>query len=165
MTGEVTLTSQDGQEIKVAVDVIKQSKIVWQMLQDLGSEEANDEIEALPIPNVNYAILKKIITWCEKHKDDAPEEENFNEKKSTDNSLPKWDSEFLKVDQGTLFEIILAANYLDVPKLLDYACITVAEQIRGKSPEEIRKHFNIKNDFTEEEMERIKKENEWCEGN
>jgi len=103
MAGEVTLTSQDGQEIKVAVDVIKQSKIVWQMLQDLGSEDANDEIEALPIPNVNYAILKKIITWCEKHKDDAPEEENFNEKKSTDNSLPKWDSEFLKVDQGTLF--------------------------------------------------------------
>ena len=38
-----------------------------------------------------------------KHKDDAPDEENFNEKKSTDNSLPKWDSEFLKVDQGTLF--------------------------------------------------------------
>merc|ERR1711976_1075088 len=110
MAGEVTLTSQDGQEIKVAVDVIKQSKIVWQMPQDLGSEDANDEIEALPIPNVNYAILKKIITWCEKHKDDAPEEENFNEKKSTDNSLPKWDSEFLKVDQGTLFEIILAAN-------------------------------------------------------
>ena len=50
---------------EVAVDVIKQSKIVWQMLQDLGSEDANDEIEALPIPNVNYAILKKIITWCE----------------------------------------------------------------------------------------------------
>ena len=80
MAGEVTLTSQDGQEIskfylerfrenelfsEVAVDVIKQSKIVWQMLQDLGSEDANDEIEALPIPNVNYAIPKKIITWCE----------------------------------------------------------------------------------------------------
>ena len=27
------------------------------------------------------------------------------------------------------------------------------------------KHFNIKNDFNDEEMERIKKENEWCEGN
>ena len=51
--------------LEVAVDVIKQSKIVWQMLQDLGSEDSNDEIEALPIPNVNYAILKKIISWCE----------------------------------------------------------------------------------------------------
>ena len=44
-----------------------------------------------------------LILFSRKHKDDAPEEENFNEKKSTDNSLPKWDSEFLKVDQGTLF--------------------------------------------------------------
>merc|ERR1711970_686990 len=164
MAGQVTLTSQDGQEIAVEINVIKQSKIVWQMLQDLRPEGDEEQIDALPIPNVNYAILKKVIDWCTKHKDDAPEEENFNEKKNSDSTIPKWDSEFLKVDQGTLFEIILAANYLDVPKLLDYACITVAEQIRGKSPEEIRKHFNIKNDFTEEEMERIKKENEWCEG-
>ena len=101
----------------------------------------------------------------QKHKDDAPEEDSADRTSNGDNTLPKWDTEFLKVDQGTLFEIILAANFLDIPKLLDYACITVADQIRGKSPEEIRKHFNIKNDFNEEEMERIKKENEWCEGN
>lgn len=33
----------------------------------------------------------------------------------------------------------------------------------GKTPEEIRKTFNIKNDFTPEEEEQVRKENEWCE--
>ena len=56
-----------------------------------------------------------------------------------------------QVDQVTLFELILAANYLDIKGLLDVSCKTVANLIKGKSPEEIRKTFNIKNDFTSED--------------
>ena len=87
----------------------------------------------------------------------------------------------LQVDQGTLFELILAANYLDIKVtsvlrynrhvrsllsyqgLLDVTCKTVANMIKGKTPEEIRKTFNIKNDFTQAEEEQVRKENEWCE--
>ena len=68
-----------------------------------------------------------------------------------------------QVDQGTLFELILAANYLDIKGLLEVTCKTVANMIKGKKAEEIRKAFNIKNDFTPEEEEQIRKENEWCE--
>ena len=35
--------------------------------------------------------------------------------------------------------------------------------IKGKSPEEIRKTFNIQNDFTPDEEEQIRRENEWAE--
>ncbi|CAF4307887.1 unnamed protein product, partial [Rotaria sordida] len=47
--------------------------------------------------------------------------------------------------------------------LLDVTCTSVANMIKGKTSEEIRQTFNIKNDFTPQEEEQIKKENEWCE--
>jgi len=134
------------------------------MLEDLGdNEEDGGEQETIPLPNVNGSILKKVIQWCQYHKDDPlPLEEDDNKEKRTDD-IPSWDQEFLKVDQGTLFELILAANYLEIKGLLDVTCKTVANMIKGKTPEDIRKTFNIKNDFTPEEEEQIRKENAWCE--
>uniref|UniRef100_A0A804NLQ8 SKP1-like protein n=1 Tax=Zea mays TaxID=4577 RepID=A0A804NLQ8_MAIZE len=55
-----------------------------------------------------------------------------------------------------------AANYLNIKGLLDLTCQTVADMIKGKTPEEIRKTFNIKNDFTPEEEEEIRRENQWA---
>ena len=40
--------------------------------------------------------------------------------------------------------------------LLDVTCKTVANMIKGKTPEEIRKTFNIKNDFTPSEEEQVR---------
>jgi S-phase kinase-associated protein 1 len=34
--------------------------------------------------------------------------------------------------------------------------------IKGKTPEEILKTFNIKNDFTPEEEEEVRRENQWA---
>jgi S-phase kinase-associated protein 1 len=34
--------------------------------------------------------------------------------------------------------------------------------MKGKTPDEIRKLFNIKNDFTLEEEEEIRRENRWA---
>ncbi|RUP49535.1 LOW QUALITY PROTEIN: putative negative regulator sulfur controller-3 [Jimgerdemannia flammicorona] len=152
----------------------------------------------IPLPNVNSKVLRKVIEWCEHHRTDppAPTDENTEDRKrNTD--IEDWDQKFMEVDQETLFEIILAANYLDIKPLLvpcpnvtyvfqvssgflsslyicnayfhiylcisDVGCKTVANMIKGKSPEEIRKTFNIVNDFTPEEEAQIRKENEWAE--
>ncbi|KAI3944996.1 hypothetical protein MKX01_028378 [Papaver californicum] len=77
-------------------------------------------------------------------------------------NLGKWDKELVNVDQETLFSLIMAANYLNIKNLLDLTCRTVADMIKGKTPEEIRQTFNIKNDFTPEEEEEVRKENQWA---
>ena len=77
--------------------------------------------------------------------------------------VQEWYSNFVAVEQETLFELILAANYMDIKPLLDLTCATVASLIKGKTPEEIRKTFNIVNDFTPEEEAQVREENKWCE--
>ncbi|KAI8826935.1 Skp1 family, dimerization domain-containing protein [Fimicolochytrium jonesii] len=155
----VKLTSSDGQDFAVPKEVACQSVLIKNMLEDVG--EADDQ--PIPLPNVSGPILQKVIEYATHHKDDppAPPEEEAKPKSSDD--IGEWDREFTNVDQGTLFELILAANYLDMKGLLDLGCKTVANMIKGKSVEEIRKTFNIQNDFTPEEEEQIRKENEWCE--
>ena len=38
-------------------------------------------------------------------------------------------------------------------------CETVSNMLNGKTPKEIRKNFNIKNDFINEEEENVRHEN------
>jgi len=81
---------------------------------------------------------------------------------ASDEEVKAWDAEFVNVDQATLFELILAANYLNIKCLLELTCQSVANMIKGKTPEEIRKTFGIKNDFTPEEEEEVRRENQWA---
>jgi len=157
----IKLQSSDGEVFEVDVEIAKASVTIKTMLEDLGMDE--DDEEVVPLPNVTSTILRKVIQWATYHKDDPPPQEEDESKEKRTDDIPSWDADFLKVDQGTLFELILAANYLDIKALLDVTCKTVATMIKGKVPEDIRKQFNIKNDFTPSEEEQVRKENEWCE--
>ncbi|KAL7273668.1 hypothetical protein RUND412_003456 [Rhizina undulata] len=156
---EIKLLSSDLATIFVQKEVAERSILIKNLLEDVG-----EVTEAIPIPNVNESVLKKVIEWCEYHKGDPPaaaDDDTNNRKTST--IFDEWDQKFMQVDQEMLFEIIIAANYLDIKPLLDVGCKTVANMIKGKSPDEIRKTFNIRNDFTPEEEEQIRRETEWAE--
>lgn len=103
------------------------------------------------------SFLHLVLVYAEHHKTDPPLAPDEEMKPRASDDISDWDKEFMKMDQETLFEIILAANYLDIKGLLDLGCKTVANMIKGKSVEEIRKTFNIVNDFTPEEEELIRK--------
>jgi hypothetical protein len=64
------------------------------------------------------------------------------------------------LDNSSLFGAILAANALGFQTLLGATTTAVARMMAGKSPEEIRAMFDIKNDFTPEEEEAVRQENQ-----
>ena len=62
---------------QVDVEIAKQSVTIKTMLEDLGMDDEDEEV--VPLPNVNAAILKKVIQWATYHKDDPPPPEvGFN---------------------------------------------------------------------------------------
>ncbi|XP_005392318.1 PREDICTED: S-phase kinase-associated protein 1-like [Chinchilla lanigera] len=158
----VKLPSSDGEVFEGAVDTAKQPVTIKTRLEGLGMDGGGGD-DPGPLPNVNAAVLKKVIQWCTHLKGDPPPPEDDESKEKQTDDIPVWDQEFLQVDPGTLSELILAANYLDIKGLLDVTCKTVANRIKGKTPEKIRNTVNIKNDFTEEEEAQVRKENQRCE--
>jgi hypothetical protein len=80
--------------------------------------------------------------------------------RETPGDIQQW---LAGLDNSIIFELILAANYCDYKELIRATAQNIAEKIKGKTPEEFRKAFNIKNDFTPEEEEGVRRENEWCE--
>lgn len=159
---QIKLKANDEGIRTVDSDVAKRSILIMNLLEDLTPEYAM----SMPIPlhNVSSPVLDKVLEYCIHHRNDpAPTADEDSESRKKTTEIDDWDQKYMQVDQEMLFEIILAANYMDIKALLDVGCKTVANMIKGKSPEEIRKTFNITNDFTPEEEEQIRRENEWAE--
>jgi Skp1 family, dimerisation domain len=78
-------------------------------------------------------------------------------------NVPAFDAELLqRLGQEELFEMVILCNMLDYRPMMDLACACVASMIKGKTPEQIRETFNIRNDFTPEEEARVRAENQWA---
>ncbi|KAF2076710.1 hypothetical protein CYY_001967 [Polysphondylium violaceum] len=151
---KVKLQSSDEKIFEVEKEIACMSLTIKGML-DANLDESDAEI---PLNNVNAEILEKIIEYCKHH-----HENPTNTTVKAEENEESFDDKFIKVEHETLFQLTLAANFLDIKPLLDLTCKQIANLIRGKTPEEIKHTFNLTQDFTPEEEEQIRKENEWCE--
>jgi len=143
---EVRLLCSDGEEVEIDLDIAEKSVLIKGLIDDSGTEEQ------IPLPNVKRPILEKVITFCQHLKDHAPPEIE-KPLKSVDMAsvVDAWYADYINLEQEVLFELIMASNYLDIKPLLELSCSKVASLIKNKSIQEIRKFFNIENDFSPEE--------------
>ena len=79
-----------------------------------------------------------------------------------EDDLESFDREFVHVDMGTLFSLVMAASYLKIEGLLDLTCQTVADMMKGKTAEQMRQMFGITSEFTPEEEDELRRENAWA---
>mmetsp|Transcript_22021 Transcript_22021/g.62603 ORF Transcript_22021/g.62603 Transcript_22021/m.62603 type:complete len:171 (-) Transcript_22021:260-772(-) len=162
-TGSVNLISKEGDSFPVPTAVANMSELVKTMM-DEDAEDDEDSPTEIPLPNVKSQVLRKVIEFCEHHlQEPMTEIEKPLKSQNMADVVQKWYADFVDLEQVLLFELILAANYMDIKPLLDLTCATVASMIKGKTPEEIRATFNITNDFSPEEEAQVREENKWCE--
>ena len=156
--GTVIMISSDGEKFELS----KRAAMRSQLVKESISENSEDAIE-FKVDKVKGTVLKKVVEYLEHYKDQEPKEierplpsQNFNE------CVDDWDYNFIDLDLDKIFEINLAANYLDIRPLLELSGAKIASLIKGKTTQEVRKIFNIENEFTPEEEEQIIEENKWC---
>jgi S-phase kinase-associated protein 1 len=156
----ITLVSSDGDKVQISEKAARRSQLIKGIIDDYPDDPE------VPLHNVKSDILQKIVLYLENYKENEPKEiekplpsNNFNE------CVDAWDFQFIDLELDVIFQIILAANYMDIKPLMELASSKVASIIKGKSPEEIRKTFNIQNDFTPEEEAQLIEENQWCNEN
>ncbi|PWA40175.1 Skp1 domain-containing protein [Artemisia annua] len=150
MSSKILLKSSDGETFELDEMVALESQTIKKMIED----DCDNSFITL---DCTARILSKVIEYCKKHV-----ETPTNDDKVAKEDLESFDAEFVKVNFSTLVDIIMAADYLKIKSLMTLTAQTVADMIRGKSPEELRRLFNVKNDFTPEEEEELRRENPWA---
>ena len=154
----VKLTTMDGETVEVEKEIACKSILIRGIVDDSGVEEE------IPLPAIKRAILDKIIEYCRYiNSNQEPEIEKPLRTTQLSDVVSEWYANFVNIDQEVLFELILAANFMDIKSLLELACAKVASLIKGMTIPEIREFFNIENDFTPEEEAQIMDENRWAE--
>ena len=145
----LVLLSSDNQKIEIDTESAQKSNLLKGLISDYNSNQ-----DPIQLPDIKYDILKKVVDYLTYYKGKTPLHDalpissgNLNE------VIDDWDVKFINsIDLDSVFDLINAANYMDIQPLIDLSCAKIASLMKGKSAQEIRTMFNIECDLTEEEL-------------
>ncbi|CAK5122053.1 unnamed protein product [Meloidogyne enterolobii] len=162
------------------VEGVKTKRIGEKMIRMIGYVNVSIDIRndkkdtVIDIPFVDDQTLGRVLGWCKRHSNDEPLQDH-ELVKLRNKPVPEWDKNFLGyLSNSELFALTIvnfsltsfkkiflkAADFLDVPGLLDVCCKTIAGMLSGISAENIREKFGIVDDLTADEKAELKAEHQ-----
>ena len=157
----IKLVIKEGKEIELTKKAAELSEVLKTAINDYPNEAS------FPLEDIDEKNGEKIKEFLTHFNGVAPAE---IEKPLTSNEMKnltdEWSANFVdKMSMEELVNLTVAANYMGINSLLDLCCAKVASLCKDKNEEEIFKTFNITEQFTEEEKNKIKEENKWIDEN
>jgi len=140
---KLKLTSKDKKEFTIDRKCAFISTLVKTSLEN------DDTSQEVPIPGVTGNILELVHQYMSHHNGTEPPlvEKPLRSKLMKDVVSDKWDAEFVDrigENRQQLYDLILAANYMDVKSLLHLGCAKVASLIKGQPLEKIKEILDPK---------------------
>mmetsp|Transcript_13756 Transcript_13756/g.29947 ORF Transcript_13756/g.29947 Transcript_13756/m.29947 type:complete len:152 (-) Transcript_13756:322-777(-) len=127
--GTVKLVSKEGDTFEVPIEIAKLSNLV---VTTLGEDDDEDDMVEIPLPNVKATVLAKVIEYCTHYKQVETMTVITTPLKSNriEEIVQEWYADFVNVNQTLLFELVTAANFMDIKALLDLTCLAVSVLIK-----------------------------------
>ena len=157
----IKLVTKEGKEIEITKKAAELSEFLKTAINDYPNEASYPLNE---IDEKNAEKIKEYLT----HFDGVPPAEIEKPLQSNEmkNLTDEWSAGFVdKISLEDLINLTVAANYMGINSLLDLCCAKIASLCKDKSEEEIFKTFNITENLTDEEKNKIKEENKWIDEN
>lgn len=135
--GTVDLISKEGTKFTVNRKDAFISTLVRTALEN------DDKATEVPVPATSTPILEMIVQYMKEHKGEEPPiiEKPLRSRIMKDVCPYKWDADFIDragEPRQQLYDLILAANYMDIKSLLHLGCAKVASMIKGQPLEQIK---------------------------
>ena len=161
LDAEIQISSSEGKIINISKKAANRSGILKGMMEDFPDELS------FPMKTIKGNILEKIKNYLMHYKDEEPQEieiplksNNFSE------CVNNWDFNFLGSDIDTIFDLLEAANYLDIKPLHELVSAFLGANIRGINSNSIIKDFEIDiNELTDKEKEEMMNDKKYLEEN
>jgi S-phase kinase-associated protein 1 len=135
--GKVVLETKDGKTFEVERAHCYISALIRTSL------DGDRDEKSLPLKGVTSVPMGNVVKFMEHHKGNEPPivEKPLRSKVMKEVCKDEWDATFIDAvgdNRQDLYDLILAANYLDIKSLLHLGCAKVASLIKGQPLEKIK---------------------------